>query len=69
MIFLVSTFVAKFKTTAMENKKLPLGKEFSNFVIFKTETGKINIDVFFQNDTLWLTQKKLRNFLKKGEAL
>ena len=32
---------------------------FNNFVIFKTENGKVNIDVFFKNDTLWLTQKKM----------
>ena len=31
--------------------------KITNFVIFETENGKVNIDVFFQNDTLWLTQK------------
>jgi hypothetical protein len=30
-----------------------------NFVIFQTPTGKVNIEVFFQNDTLWLSQKKM----------
>jgi len=34
-------------------------ENFSNFVIFKTETGKVNVDVFFQDDTLWLTQKNM----------
>lgn len=34
-------------------------EKFSNFVIFQTDTGKVNIDVFFQNETLWLTQKSL----------
>ena len=29
----------------------------NNFVIFKTKTGKINIDVYFQDNNLWLTQK------------
>jgi len=38
----------------MENEQL---QKFPNFVIFKTETAKVNIDVFFQNETLWLTQK------------
>ncbi|MCF6270820.1 MAG: virulence RhuM family protein [Melioribacteraceae bacterium] len=33
--------------------------KFSNFVIFQTETGKVNIDVYFQNETLWLTQKMM----------
>ena len=30
-----------------------------NFVIFKTDTAKVNIDVFFQDETLWLTQKDM----------
>jgi hypothetical protein len=34
-------------------------EKFSNFVIFKTKTGKVNIDVFFKDDNLWLTQKKM----------
>jgi len=34
-------------------------QKFSNFVIFQTTTGKVNIDVFFQNETLWLTQKNI----------
>lgn len=32
-------------------------QKINNFVIFKTNEGKVNIDVFFANDTLWLTQK------------
>ncbi len=34
-------------------------ENYSNFVIFQTETGKVNVDVFFQNNTLWLTQKNM----------
>lgn len=34
-------------------------KKFPNFVVFQTDTGKVNIDVFFQNETLWLTQKNM----------
>lgn len=40
----------------------------SNFVIFKTETGKVNIDVFFYNETLWLTQKKIAELFEKGRS-
>lgn len=32
-------------------------QKLENFVIFQTDEGKINIDVFFAHDTLWLTQK------------
>lgn len=34
-------------------------QKFSNFVVFQTQTGKVNIDVFFHNETLWLTQKNM----------
>jgi hypothetical protein len=34
-------------------------EKFSNFVIFQTESGKVNIDVYFQDETLWLTQKRV----------
>lgn len=34
-------------------------QEFSNFVIFKIEDSKVNIDVKFQDETLWLTQKQI----------
>ncbi|MEZ4848170.1 MAG: RhuM family protein [Bacteroidia bacterium] len=43
-------------------------QKFPNFVIFKTATGKVNIDVFFQNDTLWLTQKKMAELFEKGRS-
>ncbi len=33
--------------------------KFANFVMFQTATGKANIDVFFADETLWLTQKKI----------
>ena len=63
----------------MENIKL---EKFSNFVIYKTDDGLVNIDVYFYNDTLWLNQKliamlfdtdrsvitkHLKNLFKDGE--
>lgn len=33
--------------------------QFANFVMFQTETGKVNIDVLFADNSLWLTQKKM----------
>ncbi len=49
-----------------KNKQL---EKFSNFVIFQTATGKVNIDVFFQNDTLWLTQKKIAELFEKDRSV
>ena len=40
----------------------------SNFVIFQTESGKVNIDVYFQEETLWLTQKLIAKLFEKGRS-
>ena len=43
-------------------------QKFSNFVIFQTENGKVNIDVFFYDETLWLTQKLISELFEKGRS-
>ncbi len=55
----------------MSNKIIDTNNElqkFSNFVIFKTEKGKVNIDVFFHNETLWFTQKLIAELFEKGRS-
>jgi len=52
----------------MENKETGL-QQFSNFVIFKTADGKVNIDVFFKDDTVWLTQKALSVLFEKDRSV
>lgn len=37
---------------------------FHNFVIFQTEEGKVNVDVLFHNETLWLTQKRMADLFE-----
>lgn len=43
-------------------------RKIENFVIFQTETGKVNVEVYFQNDTLWLTQKAMATLFEKGRS-
>lgn len=55
------------------NKKKKTGnnselQQISNFVIFQTEKGKVNIDVYFQDETLWLTQKLIAELFEKGRS-
>ncbi len=52
----------------MENKETGL-QQFSNFVIFQTSDGKVNIDVFFKDDTVWLTQKALSVLFEKDRSV
>ena len=41
---------------------------FNNFVLFQTENGKVNIDVYFKDETLWLTQKRMAELFEKGRS-
>ena len=43
-------------------------QQLSNFVIFQTEKGKVNIDVYFQDETLWLNQKTIAELFGKGRS-
>jgi hypothetical protein len=55
----------------MSKKKIPNKTElqqFNNFVLFKAENGKVNIDVYFQNETLWLSQKAIAELFEKGRT-
>jgi len=51
----------------MAMKNLP--EKYQNFVIFKTESGTVNVEVFFQDDTLWLTQKKIAELFEKDRSV
>jgi hypothetical protein len=46
-------------------KKSNYPELFKNFVLFETKTWKINVDVLFQNETLWLTQKMMWELFEK----
>lgn len=39
-----------------------------NFVIYQTELGKVNVEVYFQDDTLWLSQKVMAQLFNKGRS-
>jgi hypothetical protein len=47
---------------------VPTVQEIQKFVIFKIEDAKVNIDVFFYNETLWLTQKQMAELFDKGRS-
>ncbi len=47
-------------------QKNNLPQKFSNVVIFESGEGKVNIDVLFKDETLWLTQKKMAELFEIG---
>ena len=56
----------------MSKKKLNKNSELqllSNFVIFEAEKGKVNIDVYFKDETLWLTQKRIAELFEKDRTV
>ena len=44
-------------------------QKIENFVIFQTESGKVNVEVYFQDDTLWLTQKAMAKLFEKDRSV
>ena len=43
-------------------------QQLNNFVLFTAENGKVNIDVYFQDETLWLTQMRIAELFEKGRS-
>lgn len=46
-----------------------LPEKIPNFVIFKTGDGKVNIDVYFHKDTLWLSKKLISELFQKDRSV
>jgi len=44
-------------------------EKLNNFVLFKTADCKVNIDVYFHDDTLWLTQKIISELYQKDRSV
>lgn len=52
----------------MKNQNKSELQYFNNFVLFQAENGKVNIDVYFQDETLWLSQKSIAELFEKGRS-
>jgi hypothetical protein len=36
----------------------------SRLIIYKTEDGRTKIDIFFENDTIWLTREQMADLFR-----
>ena len=48
--------------------KRDIVKQQSDFILYTTNEGKVNIDVFLQDETIWLTQKAIGKLFGKPKA-
>ena len=42
-----------------KNESTSTNDEHANFLIYKAKDGEVRVDVFLQDETLWLTQKAI----------
>lgn len=43
-------------------------QKLENFVIYQTITGKVNVQVYYADNTIWLTQKVIAQLFNKGRS-
>lgn len=43
----------------MNNNKLQLKDELTEFLLYTTPGGKVKVEIFFHNENIWLTQKRM----------
>ena len=48
------------------NNKLPTS--YQHFIIFKTEDNKVEVDVRFQDDTVWLTLDQMAELFDRDKS-
>jgi len=46
-----------------------MNEEFHKFLIYQTPNNQIRVDVFLQNETLWLTQKAMAALFDVAKSL
>ena len=46
---------------AMPKKQTPAKEGFSEILLYTTPNGKVKVEIYLQNETIWLTQQKIAN--------
>lgn len=42
-----------------KKKELGIADGFTDFILYKTANEKVKVEIFIQNETVWLTQQKI----------
>ena len=43
----------------MTKNKLQIKDELTEFLLYTTPSGKVKVEIFFHNENIWLTQKRM----------
>jgi len=43
----------------MAKKQLPAKEGFNEILLYTTPNGKVKVEIYLQNETIWLTQQKI----------
>lgn len=57
------------QSPGFNHEKCKIIGKYANLVIFQTSTGKVNVDVLFQGETLWLPQKGIAELFEKERSV
>jgi hypothetical protein len=47
------------KPKAMAKKQSPATEGFNEILLYTTPNGKVKVEIYLQNETIWLTQQKI----------
>ena len=56
------------KLTETLNKKLTVNDELTEFLLYTSPNGKVKVEVLLNNETIWLTQKRMAELFNVGVA-
>jgi hypothetical protein len=43
----------------MAKKQMPVNEEFNEILLYTTPNGKVRVEIYLQDETIWLTQQKI----------
>ncbi|MCK9265350.1 hypothetical protein M0P98_00440 [bacterium] len=52
-----------------KNKQIIQQNEFTKFLLYTTPGGKVKVEIFLRNETIWLTQAKIAELFKVDRSV